>query len=201
MVMAKPLTVVLLGAQYENAWFYLTFLAITQLTFGLGKSHLWRLLTGQGQTKLVAKLEGLAAAVAVCLGILLIPAYGILGLIAASFTANWPSYLIAVSIAHRSYGIKPPLKSVWRIYVLAMLTALPMILLLLTKSNDVIKIIIGVVAGLGIYIIAAPLLKAVGQNDIDFLINIVRPQPVIGSIICKILQVMERIIKWRHSFS
>jgi len=195
MVIAKPLTVFLFGGRYESAWVYLTFLTVTWLTFGLGKSHLWKLLIGQGQTKLIAKLEGINTAIAICLAVVLIPKYGIFGLIATSFIARWPSYLIGVKIAHRNYGIKPPLKSIWRIYVLAIAIILPILPFTLIVNNDVAEIIISVALSTCTYIIAAPLTRAIKKSDIDFLMDVFKPQPFIGSIVCRILEVMKTMAK------
>lgn len=194
-VLARPLTLLLFTAEYENSWIYLTFLAIGWLGYGLGRSHLWKLLRAQGDTKLVAKLDTLTAAIAVCLSLVLIPLYGILGLILIFIVVGWPSYIIAVKKAHEKYGISPPFASVGRLYISLAIMVLVLVPLTMTPINEAFKIVIGTLAGVTIYIIASTMTKAMKEGDINALKDIMKPQPLVSAIFNKILKIMERIAK------
>lgn len=194
-VLARPLTLSLFTAEYQPSWIYLTFLAISWLGYGLGGSHLWRLLSAQGQTKLTAKLDLLTAIIGVCLSLVLIPLYGILGLILIFIVVGWPSYIIAVKKAYEKYGISPPFASVVRLYISLGIMVLVLLPLIVTPINEALKILIGTLTGLSVYIIASAMTKAMKEDDINTLKDILKPQPFVSAISNKILKIMEWIAK------
>ena len=198
-VLARPITTFLFGEKYQNAWLYLALLSVTKLTFGLGGPHLQRVFTAQGHTKLVAKLDALTTLLAVCLGLALIPPYGIIGLIITSFASQWPSYLLAVKMAHERYGISPPLRGVWRVYILAMMVGVLIMPVTLMLTDQNLQLIGGAIIGVTTYIIIAPLTRILTERDIRFLRRISKGQPVIEHVFSKVLGVMEFISNMRVS--
>lgn len=192
-VLARPLTVVLFGVEFENAWIYFALLASKSLSYGFGGAHLKRLLMAQGETTFIAKLEALSAAIGVGLGLVLIPSYGVLGLILILLAVSWPSYVLAVKKVYKSYGVVPPFRDVWKLYVSLAIMALAVIPLAVTPIDDVLKVVIGGVVGLIAFFVAIPITRAIKEGEIKALTNLMKPQPIIGKIAGKILRVMQRI--------
>jgi peptidoglycan biosynthesis protein MviN/MurJ (putative lipid II flippase) len=102
------------------------------------------------------------------LGIILIPTLGITGLIIAGILALVPSTVWVLHWIWKNYGAKADLQSSARILaasaIAALLAYLPTAFL---KAPDWMKLIIGLVIFLTVYVLGAPVIGAVNQTDID----------------------------------
>lgn len=195
--LAHPLTVFLFGVEFEDAYVFLMLLAVNELRFALGGTHIRRLLMGQGETGFIAKLETLSALIGVGLGLILIPAYGVLGYILIIYSARWPSYFLSLRKIRKSYGVTPPFHSILRLYVSLAMMAVFIVPVALAPLNEVLKLVIGGTITLVAFAASTVLTRAIKEEDIDFLMNILKTQPFIGRIAEKALEILKRISKWR----
>jgi O-antigen/teichoic acid export membrane protein len=192
-LLARPLTVVLFGVEFENAWIYFALLAVFKLDYGLGNDHITRLLMAQGETTFIAKIEAFSALIGVGLALILIPSYGVLGLILIRSITSWPYYVIVARKAYKSYGVIPPFRDIGKLYVSLAITALAVLPVTVAPINDALKVAIGSAVGLIILVVALPITGAIKERDTNTLTELIRPQPFIGKIADKILRIMGRI--------
>lgn len=198
-ILSRPLTVLFFGVDFDTSWLYLMLLAIQSLSYGLGGEHLLKLLAAQNETKLVLKLNLLKAIIAISLSLILVPSYGILGLIATFFIMNWPSYVLAVKKAHEKYKLMPPLSDIARVFAsLTVMVASIVPIAVFLNSNDILKIFVCGLVGTVVFVISLPMTKAISQSDIHILRNITKPQPLVGTLVEKILQIVNRIANWMY---
>jgi len=198
MTLARPLVIFLFGVEYENSWIYLMLLATSWVFYGLGKAHLWALLSAQGEVKLVAGLNVLDAAIGCSLGLILIPTYGVIGLILIGFVSWWPSYIIAFKRSRKKYEIKPPLKEVARIYLSIAIAGFIVALINLSFLSDLLRIALGALTGAVAYFLIMPITGAIKEGDIKALRDITGPQPILGVIADRALKIMERVRNLRR---
>lgn len=196
-VLARPLTTFLFGAEYENAWIYLALLAINWVSYGLGNAQMLKLLIAQGETKLIFKLEALTAAIGVGLSLFLIPNYGIFGRIVTGLIAGWPSYAVAVKKVRDKYEFTPILRDVWRLYISILLAVALVIPIVSIPLNEILKVTVVSVIAVIIYLVATSITGAIKENDINALREIIKPQPIIGRVADKVLNIMKGLAKLR----
>jgi len=155
-------------------------------------------LNAQGETKFMAKLSGLTSAIGILLGLILIPSYGIFGLILTVFVVNWPSYFIALREAVRKYGVKFPISDVWRLYVAIAVAAIAMASIALQPIGEHFQLAFGLSAGAVVYIVIVPLIKAMSESDVNNLRKLLRPLPLFNVIANKLIGIMEKIPRLKN---
>jgi O-antigen/teichoic acid export membrane protein len=195
-VLANPLTTVVFGDEWKNAWIYLIFLAVVQLKYGSGGLHMGRLLMAQGETTFIAKLEALSAIIGIGLSFVMVPTFGIYGVILISLIVPWPSYLLMFQKVLKKFGAKPPFSDVGRIYLSAVITGLMLLLVSFMPFNELFKLIFGGLIGGIAFLVATPLTKAIKVDDVEALKEIAKSQPVINFIINKLfLKILKPLVK------
>ncbi len=102
-VLARPVTQLLFGTTYQNAWFYLSLIAVGWLFSGTGTYLIGQAFAGQGDTKLWLEISLVGNAVGLLLAFLLIPTLGITGFLLASLLSVWPQYFLSLRIARKRY--------------------------------------------------------------------------------------------------
>jgi len=194
MILARPLVTLFLGTGYEGAWIYLTLLALNQLFYGRGGTHLRRLLIAQGENVFIMKLDALNSVIGVILSLILIPVYGIMGLILAYLVRGWPSYLILLNTAYKKFHVKPPFQHILRYYASVFAMFVTILLMNVVYMDDLTKLVLGSVVGLATYLIAAIFFGAIKEEDVSVLRAIFKSQPIIGKIADKFLVLIEKIL-------
>jgi len=191
-ILSRPIVVLLFGIEFEDAWLYLALMALGSLDYGLGHWQLRRLLIAQGETPIIAKIEVLNAIIGIFLGFILIPHYGILGVILITLILIWPSLIIVIKKAYSLYRVKPPFPDIWRLYTSIATMILVTLPLTMVALNVGLKIAVISLVGLLVYILATLLTKTIRKSDIDALIEIFKPQPLIGTIVSKTLKIIKK---------
>ncbi|MDH5376662.1 MAG: flippase, partial [Candidatus Bathyarchaeota archaeon] len=95
-VLSEPLVFTLFGQKYSHAPLFLTLYAVNFLYTGLGSLSLGNFLNGQGKTKFTLKLTLLTISIGLPLSTILIPKFGITGLIATTLVAGIPSLVTGI---------------------------------------------------------------------------------------------------------
>ena len=126
------------------------------------------LLTGLGETKMLMQQGALELILGVPLTFLLIPAFGILGVISGLLIAGMLGLFWMLYWTWKHYKVKVDFGSSTRILVASAIAAIPIYLSLnFLATAEWIKLIIGGIIFLGIFILAAPITGAVNQTDTD----------------------------------
>jgi O-antigen/teichoic acid export membrane protein len=161
----------LIGTLYGDKWldapFFLSTLVLSNLLVLLGSLSINNLLLALGQTKFLLKINLLYLFVAIILGFTLIPAFGIIGVLIVSVASILPSMLLMFYSIWKRYGIIVDLKSSGKILLASMLAFFSTLVFNnLLLAPFLIKLILGSILFLGVFIIAVPCVGAVNHTDI-----------------------------------
>jgi len=196
MVLSRPMIATLFGEKWTHAPTYLTLYVINNLFTVIGSLSLGSLLLGLGETKTLMKLSLINLAFGVPLAFILIPALGIIGLIATTILAGKPSTVIGLYWIWKRYRAKADLNSSTRILISSTISAtLTYITITLTGTAEWIKLIIGATTFLTAYLTITPLIKAVNRIDITNLKNMFSNLGIISRLINIPLNFAEKIAR------
>jgi len=168
MVLSKPLVFTLFGEQYTSTPLFLTLYAISYLYTALGNLSLGNLLNGQGKTMVTLKLTLITLATGLPLSFLLIPRFGITGLIITTLVHGLPTLATGLWWIRKHFGVTVDWKSSTKILAASAAAAIiTQLILFQLPTPDWISLIIGGIIFFGTYLIAAPLIRAVNTDDIE----------------------------------
>lgn len=156
--------------EYAYAPLYLALISIGYLFTAFGNLSLGNLINGQGKTRFTLKLTLITSAIGLPLSLLLIPKFGIIGLIATNLTVGIPSLIIGLWWIKKHFTVTIDWISSAKILATSALAALVAhtIISQLTLPSWV-KLIAGATAFLATYITTTPLIGAINKTDIQSL--------------------------------
>ncbi len=194
-VLAQPAVFTLFGENYAEAPLYLSLYAMIYLFSAFGSLSVVALINGQGQTKVNLKLTLVTLATALPLSIVLIPTYGITGLIITTLVANFPSTIIGLWWIKTHLAAKIDLSSSARILLASTLAATITYITTsqLTQSSWIV-LITGTLIFLATYTVAAPLTGAINKTDIQNLKETLEGFGPLSHILKIPLNLIERLI-------
>ncbi len=192
MVLSKPM----MGTLYGDKWLYApSFLAlyiIGNLFSILGNLSVGSLLTALGETKMLMKLNILTLCIGIPVAVLLIPQFGILGVILVTIVAGVPSMFIGLYWTWKRYETKAEFRTSAKIFLASALATITTYLFLnVFTAAAWIMFTTGVILFLAIYLIAAPLIGAINQTDVN---NLKAMFSGLG-IISKLLEIPLRLVE------
>jgi O-antigen/teichoic acid export membrane protein len=194
MVLSTPMISTLFGEQYVYAPFFLTLYVISNLFSGFGNLSMESLLTGLGETKTLMKLSLLMLVTGLLLAFLLIPNLGITGVILGNLLAGIPSMFLGLHWIWKHYKVTANWESSAKIFVASIIAAATTLLFLnFLHTVEWLKLIIGGIVFLTAYIIVAPSIGAIVQDDITNLRAILSGLGFISTIVNLSLGVAERV--------
>lgn len=218
MVLSGPMVGTLFRQKYTSAPFFLTLSVISNLFVVVGTLSAGGFLPGLGETKILMKQFVVTLAIGIPLGLILIqglylqipqfllpaftissPALGVTGLIIASLISGLPSMFWVLYWIWKHYSAKADFTSSAKIFAASTIAActayLPTILL---TTADWIKLVIGLAVFLAIYIIAAPLIGAINQSDINNLRIMSSGMGIITKVVKLPLDIAEKVAKTQN---
>jgi len=193
--LSQPAVSTLFGEKYTSAPLYLTLYAISYLYSAFGSLSLGNLIAGQGNTKFRLKLTLITATIGFPLSLLLIPKFGIIGLIATTLTAGIPSLIISLWYVKKHFTATIDWPSSAKILLASTLAAA--VTYAVTSQLSLpnwIKLIIGATIFLTIYTIAAPLIGAINKTDIQNLREMLTELGPISCLFNLPLNIIEKLM-------
>ena len=167
MVLSEPIVFAVVGTEYTDAPFYLSIYAILYLYAGIGNLSLANFLNGQGKTQITMKAALITLCVGLTLGWILISQFGVIGLIATTLVAGLPSLIYVQWWVRKNFGATVDWKSSAKILLASMIaTGFTYLLLAQINLSYWIEMIIGGTTFLTVYLVTAPLIRAVDKTDI-----------------------------------
>ena len=199
MVLSKEMISTLFGKQWAYAPFFLTLYVIGNLFSGFGALSMDRLLAGLGETKTLMKLSLLTLLVGLPLSILLIPNLGIVGVIFGTLFASLPGTFWGLYWIWKKYKVTADWRSSLRIFVASgVAAAITFLSLDFLNAVEWLKLITGGIVFLTAYILIAPAIGAVVQEDINNLRQMLSSLGFISKIINMPLAVAEKVAELRR---
>lgn len=168
MALSGPLIATLYGEKYVYAPFFLIISLVGTLIVVLGSISSVGLLSGLGETGMLMKQSIITIVIGIPLGLIMIPTFGILGLIIATTLAGVPSTSWILYWIWKHYGAKADFQSSSKILAssaIAATVAYPPTALL--GNANWIKLIVGLALFLTVYMLGAPIIGAITVTDIS----------------------------------
>jgi O-antigen/teichoic acid export membrane protein len=167
-VLSKPMISTLFGEKWVYAPFFLTLYVTSNLLAIFGNLSMGSLLTGLGETKMLMKLSILTLFFGLPLAFLLIPRLGIVGVILGNIIAVVPSMFLGFHWIWKRYETKADFKSSTKIIAASSIAAITTYLSLnFLNVADWIELTTGGTIFLTAYVLAAPIIGAINQSDIN----------------------------------
>ncbi|MGC9069262.1 MAG: polysaccharide biosynthesis C-terminal domain-containing protein [Thermoprotei archaeon] len=183
-ILSKDLLRMFFGASYVSGYFYLELLAFSWLLMGFGSNVSVSLLIGQGNTKLVFRINLLGSLVALGLSFLFIPWLKVAGAILVSICSFWPSFVLSLSYIKRVFDIKYPFADVVKCLLISSLSVILAFLVsgLIPYDNLLRTVIVGLVS-LSFYVFLMKRLNIISDSELLILEDSLKPIPFLGPVI------------------
>lgn len=196
MVLSKPLVFTLFGEKYTQAPLFLTLIVISYLYTALGNLTLGNFLNGQGKTMITMKLTLITLATGLPLSLLLIPTFGITGLIITTLVSGLPSLTTGLWWTRKHFSVTVDWESSTKILA-ASATAAIITYLILSQlhTHEWISLVIGGTIFSISYLITAPLMRAVNTDDIKNLKQMLSELGPLSHIFNIPLNLIEKLTK------
>ncbi|MEJ2272924.1 MAG: oligosaccharide flippase family protein [Candidatus Bathyarchaeota archaeon] len=196
MVLAQSAIFTLFGEQFEFTPLYVTLYIVIYLYSAIGSLSVDNLIKSQGRTDINLKLTLITAAMGLSLSIILIPMFGILGLLATYLVAGIPSTAIALWWVRKHFGVSIDWLASGKILLASGIAAL-VTYLVINQSNlaNWINLFIGGLIFLIVYLVAAPILGAVNKKDVQYLKETLKSFGAFASILNVPLVIIEFLVK------
>ena len=186
----------LYGEKYVYGPFFLTICVIGNLFAVFGSMSAGGLLSGLGETRIPMIQSIITLAIGFPLGVVLIPMFGITGLLIASLVSGLPSMFWGLYWVWKHYKAKADFQSSAKILaastIAALITYLPMHFL---NTANWIKLITGLLVFFIVYVLNAPLIGAVSLSDIGNLKTMFSGLGIVSKIVNVPLNMAEEIAR------
>jgi O-antigen/teichoic acid export membrane protein len=165
-VFSGPMVHILFGEKWVYTPFFLSLYVVSNLFSVIGNLSLASFLGGTGETKILMKQGVITLLFGLPLGLLLVPPFGILGVIAGNLVAGIPGLLWCCRWAIKHYGIAIGIKSSLRILLASGIAGVVVLPITMYINVDWIKLFLGGLVFLFTYVLAVSLLGSVSRRDI-----------------------------------
>jgi len=198
-VLAQPAVFTLFGDKYTASPLFLALLAFGSLYVAFGYLSFGNLINGQGETGLYLKLTLINVATGFALSLILIPPFGILGLIATTLIDGIPGLIIGLLWIRGHYTVTVDWASSAKILLSSAIAAgATYAILSQLNLSSWINLIIGLAAFLLVFLLSIVLTRAVNQSDINNLREMTRELRPLQTPINLILNIIEKLMTAFH---
>ena len=194
MALSQPAVATLFPGKYEQTPLYLSLYIIIFLYSSFGYLSSGNLIKSQGRTDINLKLATFTTTISAILGLILIPTYGILGLMAAFLISPVPQLLLALWWIKTKYNATINYNSSLRIFIASLAAAAITYLLTQTLNlPNIILLILGAATYTISYLIISPLIKAITKEDTKNLKEMLKALGPLATILNIPLNIIEKI--------
>jgi O-antigen/teichoic acid export membrane protein len=188
MALSKPGVETLFQDKYEYAPFFLSLYVALYLYSAVGNLSAAPLIKSQGKTQVNMRITMLTFAVGLALSVVLIPKFGVLGLIATNLVSGVPGLIITLWWVYKNYNATVDWKSSAKILAASAFSAV-VTYWVLNQVNlaSWISLLLGAAVFLGTYMITAPLIRAIDYNDVKNLQDMLKTLGPLGPIVNPLL--------------
>jgi len=171
-IFANEIVQILYGSTYQSAPLFLALYSLLYLLMGFGYLNLTSFYNGVGDTKMTLKIGLITFIIVVALSPLAALSYGVPGLIIAFLFASAVGTFYGAHVAKRKYSLQFDIPAVTKICAVAIISAVPALLLRYTGLPIYYTLIAGVGAYLLAYLTLIPLMRILGETELNTLKNI-----------------------------
>ena len=195
MALAAPFVSAVFGARYESAPLFLTLMAVTYLLTAFGQLSTFSLISGQGKTRFYLILAIINAAAGVVLAVLLVPTFGVIGLITTMIFDGVPGLAISLLWIKRHYDATVDWASSAKIlFASAVGGVLASLAVSFLPFGDWPTLILGALIFAAGFLLGLKISRALGETDFASLRMMSSELGPLSGIVNKILGFLERIV-------
>ena len=197
MVVSKPAIYTLFTAKYPQATFYFSLLLVPTLLVGTGSLSIGPFLNSQGDTGTTLKVVLTNSVASILISPVLVWVWGVFGLIVSIIVSSITGNVFGLYMLHRKYGVFPDLWHTVRTLLCSAVSAGVAygVVHLLSASTPFLSLLIGSAVFLVVYLVLAPVIGAVEEQDIGNLDSMLRGLRVIYPIARLLFKIERRIIE------
>jgi O-antigen/teichoic acid export membrane protein len=193
--LAQPAIGTIYQNRYAEAPLFLALFSITYLYTAFGNLSIGNLINGQGYTKFNMKLSLLTVAIGFPMGFLLISHFGVIGLIVTTLTVSLPSLFISLRFIKKHFGVSVDWASSAKILFSSIITAiLTYILISQLAFSNPIRLVIGVIAFVVIFIAATLVTRSINTTDLYTLREIINVLGPLRKPLRFLLNIIEKLM-------
>ena len=194
-VLSQPGVSTLFGEKYAYAPLFLALMSVSYLYFAFGNLSLGNLINSQGKTEVNLKLTLISSAIGLPLSLMLIPNYGIIGLIATTLTAGIPSLITGLWWAKKHFTVTVDWASSAKILLSSALAALIAYAAISQLGTaNWIKLAIGTITFIVSYMATASLTGAINKTDIQNIKEMLKELGLLSRILNYPLNLIEKAL-------
>ena len=203
-VLAQPMISTLFGERYVFAPSLLALAIVGNLLTVVGSLSVTSFLTGVGETKLLMKQSLLNLLIGIPLGFILIPTFGVTGVIIGGLVSSLPSMSWAIIWTWKHYEARADIRSSGRILLASTIaTLITFGFLNVISAFEWIRLLVGMIIFLASYIFSAPMIEAITQSEIDNLRIMLSGIGPVSKIVDLPLAIAEQVCRlrlrcWNH---
>lgn len=196
-VLSEPATSTIFGEKYEFTPLYLSLYVGIYLYTAFGGLSAGNLINSQGRTEVNLKFTLITAVIGLSLSLLLVPLFGVIGLLVTYLAAGIPSTLLALWWIKKNYGATIDWGSSTKIVIASSITAIITYLIILQiNQTNWVTLIIGALIFFMLYIFIAPILGSVTKDDIKYFKEMVKSLGPLAPLMNIPLFVAEKMINF-----
>jgi O-antigen/teichoic acid export membrane protein len=197
--LAQPAIGTIFQDSYAQAPLFLALLSITYLYTALGNLSAGNLINGQGYTTFNMGLTILTALIGFPVSFVLISQFGVIGLIVTSLTVSLPSLFIGLRFIKKQFGVSVDWVSSAKIlFSSAIAAVLTYVLISQLAFSSPIKLVIGVIVFVVVFIFAALVTRIVNRAELSNLREIVNALGPLRKPLRFLLNLIEKLMTILH---
>jgi O-antigen/teichoic acid export membrane protein len=187
--LSEPMISLIYGDSYPTAPLYFSIYLLTSISIGLGGSCQGSILNSQGETRVNMWRNFIVLATGAVLAILLVPRWGILGLIISLIASAYPALVYGHVFIKNKLGLTIDLKSSVKIYVNSLVSLIMILILNSFISSPLVELTIGALAYLTTYLIMLKITKTLNEDDYQMFRSILGTTGALSKTLLKLLAI------------
>lgn len=153
------------------------------------------ILLGSGNTIYLAKFSFYALVAGVAIGAILIPFWGVLGLLATLLLNQWPDYIALLMYARKVNQVRLPILGIMRVHCASGLAAIPALLVVISPLDPIAQISLSAAAMLVACVFALAKLKAVDAGGLVVSENSMSGPPYVNALTHPMVGIISRLVQ------
>lgn len=193
-ILSTEIVKVLYGSTYQSASLFLAISCLSYLLVAIGYVTLTSLFNGLGETRITLRITIINVLILVLLAPVMAWAYGVPGLIVASFLSNIIATAYSAYIARKNFQVEFGALANIKVYLISAISGIPLILLHSASLPDLLTLIIGGLLYFSIYTTLIPLTKILTTSELEVAIGITHRIPLLRNIAAPIVKYQQKIL-------
>ena len=191
--LSEPMISLIYGDSYPTASLYFSVYLLTSISIGLGGSCQGSILNSQGETRANMWRSLLILITGTVLAILLVPGWGILGLIISLIASAYPALVYGHIFIKNRLGLTIDINSSLKIYACSLASFVTILILNSFILSPLLLLTIGAIAYLTTYLIMLKITKTLNEDDYQMFCSILGTTGAFNKTLLKLLAIYKRL--------